>query len=179
MMQVVEAERRFNALFRDTYAAVRRYANHRGLTGADADDLVADVFTVAWRKLDHVPDDDPIPWLFAVARNHWRNHIRKHARERDVIARMVFDDHVAEPDLADVTSDDLRRALARLPDVDQEILKLVVWDGLGPHQAAVVLECTPNAARVRLHRARNRLASELETPHRLATEHQQKEVHDG
>jgi hypothetical protein len=38
MMQVVDAERRFSALFRDTYGAVRRYARHRGLFGADADD---------------------------------------------------------------------------------------------------------------------------------------------
>ena len=45
---------------------------------------------------------------------------------------------------------------------DQEILKLVAsWDGLSPSQAAVVLGCSPLAARTRLHRARNRLAKRL------------------
>src|ERR687898_3426352 len=44
---------------------------------------------------------------------------------------------------------------------DQEILRLVAWDGLAPAQAGMVLGCSPGAARVRLHRARRRLAQEL------------------
>jgi RNA polymerase sigma factor (sigma-70 family) len=179
MMQVVDAERRFSALFRDSYAAVRRYAHHRGLSGADADDLVADVFTVAWRKLGDVPSDDPLPWLFAVARNHWRNHVRKTSRERDAVARIVVEDHVPEPDVSAVSAAELRDALSRLPEADQEILKLVAWDGLAPHQAAVVLGCTASTARVRLHRARTRLAAALETSGLRPTEPLHKEVQDG
>jgi RNA polymerase sigma-70 factor (ECF subfamily) len=163
MMQVVDAERRFSALFRDTYGAVRRYARHRGLSGADADDLVADVFTVAWRKLDRVPDADPIPWLFAVARNHWRNHLRRNERERTLRERVSIDLDVSEPEPSDLSVEHLRRALDVLADNDREILKLVAWDGLEPHRAAVALGITARAARVRLHRARTRFAAALET----------------
>jgi RNA polymerase sigma-70 factor (ECF subfamily) len=176
MMQVVDAERRFSALFRDTYGAVRRYAHHRGLAGPDADDLVADVFTVAWRKLDRVPDDDPLPWLFAVARNHWRNHLRRMQRERVLLERVTVDLDTVEPDLSDVTADDIRRALDGLGDNDREILKLVAWDGLEPHRAAAALGITPRAARVRLHRARVRLAAALETLRAGETEPERQEV---
>jgi RNA polymerase sigma-70 factor (ECF subfamily) len=176
MMHVVDAERRFSALFRDTYGAVRRYAHHRGLSGADADDLVADVFTVAWRKLDRVPVDDPLPWLFAVARNHWRNHLRRTERERNLLARVSVDVDAPEPDVTTITADEIRRALDVLADNDREILKLVAWDGLGPHRAAVALGITPRAARVRLHRARSRLAAALETFATPATQPGRQEV---
>ena len=55
----------------------------------------------------------------------------------------------------------LRAALASLSSGDQEVLRLVAWDGLTPAQVAVVLGCTPVAARTRLHRARSRLAARL------------------
>jgi RNA polymerase sigma-70 factor (ECF subfamily) len=179
MMPVVDAERRFSALFQQTYGALRRYAHHRGLSGADADDLVADVFTVAWRKLAVVPSDDPLPWLFAVARNHWRNHMRKTARERALVLRLAPDPDVPEPEIADISASAIHAALAKLSDNDREILTLIAWDDLEPHQAAIVLGCSASAARVRLHRARNRLAAELETLGPHATGPEQQEVHDG
>jgi hypothetical protein len=63
----VDAATRFRALFDAHVGAVRRYACHRSIP--DADDLVAEVFTVAWRRLDDVPVDDPLPWLLGVAGN--------------------------------------------------------------------------------------------------------------
>jgi RNA polymerase sigma-70 factor, ECF subfamily len=55
----------------------------------------------------------------------------------------------------------LRAALASLSDRDQEVLRPVAWDGLTPAELAVVLGCTPVAARTRLHRASARLAARL------------------
>ena len=40
---------------------------------------------------------------------------------------------------------------------------LVAWEGLAPAEAAVVVDCSPEAFRVRLHRARRRLAAALVT----------------
>jgi RNA polymerase sigma-70 factor (ECF subfamily) len=53
-------------------------------------------------------------------------------------------------------------ALARLPEAECEALTLIVWEGLTPQQAAVALGCSAVAVRVRLHRARRRLAREFE-----------------
>jgi DNA-directed RNA polymerase specialized sigma24 family protein len=52
-------------------------------------------------------------------------------------------------------------AFARLRDSDRELLALAAWEGLDPGEIAVVLDCSRNAARIRLHRARKRLAREV------------------
>ena len=54
-----------------------------------------------------------------------------------------------------------RRASRRLGDADREILTLAGWEGLDGGQIAVVLGCSRNAARIRLHRARRRFAAAL------------------
>jgi RNA polymerase sigma-70 factor (ECF subfamily) len=63
---------------------------------------------------------------------------------------------------------DAERALAGLSEADRELLMLSAWDDLGPSQIARVLGCSPAAARVRLHRARRRLADQLARPAALA-----------
>lgn len=56
----------------------------------------------------------------------------------------------------------MRRAFGRLSGDDREALALVAWDGLTPAKAARSLGCSPVAFRVRLHRARRRLARALQ-----------------
>lgn len=158
----MDAEPRFRALFQDAYPALRRYARHRGLSGPDADDLVAEVLAIAWRRLDDVPIDDPLPWLFATARNVWRNGLRRGRRQEELAVRLRRSEAPAAPDPAEHSHDDIRRALDRLSANDQEVLRLVAWDGLTTRQLASALGCKEAAARVRLHRARQRFATELE-----------------
>jgi RNA polymerase sigma-70 factor (ECF subfamily) len=52
-------------------------------------------------------------------------------------------------------------AFARLKGGDRELLALAVWEELDAGEIATVLGCSRNAARIRLHRARRRLTSEL------------------
>jgi RNA polymerase sigma-70 factor (ECF subfamily) len=146
-----------------------RYARHRGLDGPDAEDLVAQALEIAWRRLDEVPVDDPLPWLYAVARNLWRNQARRDRRRRDLLSRFQRPHEAdgapaldrAAPDPAAADSGGLRTALSSLSEGDQEILRLAAWDGLTPGELATVLGCSPAAARTRLHRARARLARRL------------------
>ena len=158
----MDAEKRFKALFETAYPVVRRYAHHRDLTTADAEDLAADVFAVAWRRLHKVPTDDPIPWVLAVARNHWRNHLRKAQRSKSLTRRLNGASIPATIDSPSASTGRLGRTLRALSVDDREILLLIAWDGLTPQQAAMVLGCTAATARVRLHRARKRLANLLE-----------------
>lgn len=156
----MDSETRFRALFELAYPPLCRYARHRGLAGPDAEDLVAQTLEVAWRRIDDVPADDPMPWLYAVARNLWRNQRRQQRRWHDLLARLrayMPSDPVEFP----LEPDTVRTALASLRESDQEILRMIAWDGLTPAQAAVVLGCGQVAARSRLHRARARLAARL------------------
>ena len=56
----------------------------------------------------------------------------------------------------------LVRALASLSDRDQEVLRLVAWDGLDRARAARVLGISTSLFSLQLHRARRRLARALE-----------------
>jgi RNA polymerase sigma factor (sigma-70 family) len=156
-----DAEARFRAVFESTYPTVARYVRHRGVGGADADDVVAGTYEVAWRRLDRVPPgDEALPWLLAVARNLLRNHRRRLLRERGLTERLGAPRRVGvEPSI--LSWRDIRRALDLLSDEDRELVLLVAWDGLAPAHAAGVLDLTPAAARTRLHRARARIAQEL------------------
>ena len=156
---------RFRCLFEQAYPALLRYALHRGLTGPDAGDLVAATLEIAWRRLEDVPAEEPLPWLYGVARNLLHNQ-RRQSRRRDAVGSRLADMRgrltSADPgEPGELDPGALRRALAGLSEGDQELLKLVAWDGLSPAQAADVVGCTAAAARTRLHRARGRLARRL------------------
>ena len=174
-------EERFRALFAASYPALCRYGFLRGLPRADIEDLVAEVFAIAWRRLDAVPVDDPAPWLFAVARNVWRNQLRSAARVDGIAARVAGPGVTYPVDPSGAPSPEaVRRAMAALSDDDHEILRLVAWDGLTPTQVAAVLGCSSAAARVRLHRARSRLARLLDAHNACPPEERRsKEVPDG
>lgn len=168
--RVMDAMERFRRLFDEAGPALRRYALHRGLAGADADDLVAATFEVAWRRLGDVPVAEPLPWLYGVARNLLRNQRRRDRHRAEVITRLAYSrQDLTSTDPAELGTDLLRQALAQLSERDQELLKLIAWDGLNPSQAAVVLNCSPAAVRTRLNRARGRLAARLGTDPRTGS----------
>jgi len=127
---------------------------------ASAQDVVADVFLVAWRRIDDLPAN-ALPWLLVVARNTIANRRRSLTRqhrlagELTTIARLAPDAAGAE-DTAVARSAHLA-ALAELTDTEREAVLLVGWDGLAPSDAALVAGCSVHAFEVRLQRARARL----------------------
>lgn len=152
-------------LFRAEAGRVRAYAVHR--VGVNhADDIVAETFTVAWRRMDKVPADAR-PWLLAVARRVVANHLRGQQRRPQMVTGEVEvnqgDDARCLQEQA-VERADLIRALRSLSSSDQELLLTVSWYDLTAAQAAQVLGCSQTALAVRLHRARKRLRNALE-PH--------------
>ncbi|WP_300399799.1 sigma factor-like helix-turn-helix DNA-binding protein [Nocardioides sp.] len=64
------------------------------------------------------------------------------------------------PAADDPAADVVRAAIGRLKPSDRELLRLTSWEGLTPAEIAVALGVRPATARVRLHRARQALASD-------------------
>ncbi|MFC0040823.1 sigma-70 family RNA polymerase sigma factor [Actinomadura rayongensis] len=154
-------ERRFTAMYDACRQRVWAYATARAGRQV-ADEIVSETFAVAWRRFDDVPDP-ALPWLLGVARNLLLADHRARARREASAAELR---RWAEPeaDVADRVAERLAvlRALATLPEDDREILLLVAWQGLAPRDAARVVGASPAAFRVRLHRARKRLARAVE-----------------
>lgn len=153
----VDADARFEQLYRAHAGRVRAYALRR-TTPAAADDVVADVFLVAWRRLTDVPDQ-PLPWLLGVARRVLANRRRADSRSAALTQRMAAD-HAPQPAAPDVDERALA-ALATLSDPDRELLMLIAWDELDQAEVASTLGVRRNTVAVRLHRARQRFAAAL------------------
>lgn len=154
---------RFDALFTEHQRHVLAYAMRRAPTLADAEDAASETFAIAWRKFASIPQAEPLPWLYAVARRVLANQRRGHGR-RERLASMLRDriDDVATPlRVGEDVDGPAFAALASLSPADQEILRLVAWEDLGNQQIAVVLGITANAVAIRLHRARARFAAAL------------------
>lgn len=165
-MTVVPAlrEARFEALVALVAADVRRYALRR--TDQDtAEDVLAETLLVLWRRLDDVPEGAELPWTYAVARRCLANSERSRRRQRNLVDRIAgtADRAAVGPGPEDIDLPDpaLHAALARLREADREVLRLWAWEDLAPAEIAVVLDTTPNAVSIRLHRAKRRLAAEL------------------
>jgi RNA polymerase sigma-70 factor, ECF subfamily len=156
---------RFEAVAREVVEPVRRYLARR-TDSATADDVLADTLLVCWRRLDEVPDE-PLPWVYAVARGCLANAERSARRQRRVAGKVATVDPppatVPGPgdDDADPRAAQVRQALTELPDRDAELLRLWAWEQLTPSEIAVVLDITANAASIRLHRARGKLRERL------------------
>lgn len=159
-------EQRFRAAFADGYGDVVRFARRR----ADpewAEDIAADAFLIAWRRITDLPADpgDARAWLFGIARHCLLNDSRS-ARRRDALrVRLADVTPLAPPeDLAGDTALrlDLATAWEQLGAVEQEVLSLTVFERLTTAQAGAVLSLSPGAVRVRLSRARATLRRHLD-----------------
>lgn len=163
-----DREPRFTSLYEATYADLLRFAQRR-VHPTQAEDVVAESFLVAWRRLADLPPrrDDARAWLFGIARGVILNAHRGAERQRALAVRLA--DVLASP-TTDVDADliahqvDVSRAWRRLSDVHQEALALAVLDGLSAPQAATVLGVSPIAFRLRLSRARRALRLRLDHP---------------
>jgi RNA polymerase sigma factor (sigma-70 family) len=165
-------EARLRALFEENSVRVLAYS-YRHIGASAAQDVVSEVFLVAWRRIDDVPAD-ALPWLLVVARNTIANRRRGIVRQQrltDALANLERSSTVSSG--ADEIALQRRAMLAALADLslaEREALLLTGWDGLSVSQAAEVAGCSRRAFELRLHRARNRLRRLLATdeqPHAL------------
>lgn len=132
----------------------------------DAADILAETLLTVWKRRSSLPTtrDQARAWIYVTARNHLANHRRGHVRRTALADRLReqlagYDDGVYDNDRAQ----QVRDALACLPDEDQEIITLINWDGFGVAEAGVVMGLSPSTARSRYARAKARLVRALAT----------------
>ena len=162
-----EREDRFRALYAAHHLDVLRFVARRAQPDA-AEDVVAEAFLVAWRRLDDAPrrPDDVRAWLFGVARHCLLNAGRGRARREALAVRIAAaegtGDDVAHEADGVAARLDLAAAWRRLTEAEQEVLALTVFDDLTSPQAGAVLGIPAAAYRLRVMRARRALRRHLE-----------------
>lgn len=167
MPNTVSAEIRFKEIYEEHYAAILAYCRRR--TGhSDAHDAAAEVFAIAWKKIDTLDYARPVrPWLYGVAfrvlSHQWRARDR-FERLQDKVGRMTLP-WAQTPEAETVTRSDRElviEAASHLSHKDREILRLAAWEELPHSEIARILQISTAAVDQRFHRAKKRLAAEYQ-----------------
>jgi RNA polymerase sigma-70 factor (ECF subfamily) len=173
MREPGRAERaaRFESLYLARYSDIAGYVRRR-VSDHDADDVIANVFAVAWRRIDQVPapPGDRL-WLFTVARNSVADHERSWQRRVRLRTRLAREAGRAAITRAspDPRYEPVLAAIDALNAAEREALRLVLWDELTHAEAAAILGCTVNAFELRYRRARNAVRDVVMSPGAGAT----------
>lgn len=159
----------FEDFYREHVEAVQRFIARRVDSPETAADLTADVFLAAIQAADSYNPalGTPRAWLFGVARHQIADSFRAAAKHSRAQTAVLGSDLVHSDDLqriherldAEAASRVLYASLGSIPDPERAVLELVALDDLSVAEAAAALGISAVTARVRLHRARRRLAA--------------------
>jgi RNA polymerase sigma factor (sigma-70 family) len=158
-------ETQFASLYERHYRAIRAFCRRR-VPKDIVDDVVAETFLTAWRRIDDVTREDlGLLWLYGVAHRVIGNQRRGEARRRRLQDRLQLIRGGAASAADDgVVAADQRRlvleAATHLNDNDADVLRLAAWEQLSVPDIAAVLGIAPNAVHQRLHRAKQHLGRE-------------------
>jgi RNA polymerase sigma factor (sigma-70 family) len=160
---------RFEALYRDNYAFVWRCARRMCVHDSDLEDVIQDVFVIAYRRLDSLtPGVAPSTWLFGIMRNVVRNRARGHGRQQRRIFALARDVEIRErhrqrleTELGErvLASEMLLAFLRELDETQRDVFVLAELEGHSAKQIAGALAIKPNTASSRLRLARRAFCS--------------------
>jgi RNA polymerase sigma-70 factor (ECF subfamily) len=141
----------FTDIFRQLLPKVSRYLAYR-VNANDVEDLASKIFEIAWQKRQSCPEGKELPWLYKIAGFVVSNHRRKVT----AISLALFDTDATAPSAEDLVIADLsiKRAWSALTAKDRSILALAAFEQLTVAEISVAMGISPNAASIRLHRAR-------------------------
>ena len=159
-MTKASEQAQFTSTYRELLPAISRYLSRR-VPEREVEDLAAQTFEIAWRKRADVAAGEELPWLYRIASFQVANYRRKHqSAVRYLVLSLVPESAPSAESLA-IFDIDLAAAWRTLSSAEQSLLALVVFEGLSVQDAATACEISANAASIRLHRARKKLADQL------------------
>ena len=148
----------FNALFKENRKKIYRYIY--SLTGDHyfTDDVVQEALLKAYKNFDQFRNDSSFStWLYAIARNTWKNYLRTLSRNRiddlsDVIDTCVSDDKSVEDQLNRIQEETLvRNSINMLPSRQRQAMTLRIENDLSIREIANKMKCSVNTVKATCH----------------------------
>lgn len=147
----------FHTLYEKYHDKVFAIARGILLDSDEAADAVQEIFTLVYRKADRFDRRSRFStWLFRIAVNRSIQQSRRVKYKRNQVSLTEALEHPAEEAPQPIDEPAIAEAMALLHPQDRAILTLFYWDELSLHEIAESLGCSPNAAKTRLFRARER-----------------------
>lgn len=146
--------------YRDGYDLTKRFLLSRGVPSESAEEAAQAAWVRGWERRDNLRNPDRVvTWINSIALNLFRNRLRK---------EKLHDELKEVPDAAEVKSPsisvDVSRELARCKPSDRKLLRQRYVEGYTSTELAELWDCKPVAIRVRLLRARRKLAKVWSQP---------------
>jgi RNA polymerase sigma-70 factor, ECF subfamily len=169
LVEAAQADRaEFGVLYRRYLDRVYAYAFYQLRDHHDAEDVTERVFLAALKALPGYRDRGSTfrAWLFTIAHNTLANAHRTRSRRRTEPLPITFERPAPDADPAALVAraEELRRVLSavdRLPDDRRQVVLLRFVNGLSAREIGQVLDRSPGAVRVLLHRALRELGEQL------------------
>lgn len=152
----------FDAVVEPLMPELLRYFARRVLPVADSADCLSETLLALWKHRTRLPDspDEQRAWAYGIARRVLANHQRKRIRRHKIDDRVRTLLAEQPTELSDVAATALE-ALSRLSAKNQELIRLIIWDGFGVAEAGAVLGMKPATARSRYARAKAQLREHI------------------
>lgn len=150
----------FHQLYEKYAADVYRFAYWLSGNAAEAEDITSETFIRAWTSRKTLKAETLKGYLLTIARNLYLKQLRKDARHIPLITD--YTDGTPSPETITADRWELTAALqaiAQLPEVDRAALILRVHHELPYAEIGRVLNISTSAAKVKIHRARLKLAT--------------------
>lgn len=157
-------EAAFQGLYDRYFTKVFAIARGVLLDAEEANDAVQEIFTLVYRNLHRFDRRSKFStWLFRIAVNRSIQHSRrlKWRKFQDPLSEAV--ETTAEEAPERFEDHRVSQAMGKIHPQDRAILTLFYWDELSLQEIAESLGCSPNAAKTRLFRARERFKSQYES----------------
>jgi RNA polymerase sigma-70 factor, ECF subfamily len=137
-------------------------------TRADAEDLLQEIFLLAYRKLPEFRGDSTVgTWLYRLAMNRCLDHLKSRQTRASGVTTQLDEEVIAGPALvADggLNRLDLERAIARLPEGARAAFVLHDVEGFQHHEIASILGISEGTSKSQVHKARLKLRALLTAP---------------
>ena len=167
----------FTTVFNQHKKDLRAFFINRGC-GDESDDLVQQTFLKAYRNADQLREEERVrEWLFVIARNLWKNHIRsRHTLKSDVHKEVRLDSlewsftsqignpllHLLKDERLTKMQQDLLHAMNDLPPQMRQCMLLRVFQDLKYEKIAQVMQLNVNTVKSHINKARKKLQSSLD-----------------
>jgi RNA polymerase sigma-70 factor (ECF subfamily) len=160
---VVGDETAFQTLFHRYHDKVFAIARGVLLDAEEASDAVQEIFTLVYRNLGKFDKRARFStWLFRVAVNRSIQQARKGKNRRKDVPLEAAEEAFVESHFDEPSDPEVAEAMAQLHPADRALLTLFYWEELTLQDIGNSIGCSPNAAKTRLFRARERFRAQYE-----------------
>ena len=159
----------FDELYQQHAARLYNLAYRMAGGANDADDLLQDIFLLAYRKLGSFRGESSLgTWLYRLAMNHCLDVLRSRQSRMGQQTDSLDEDGAAEPvgvpALGAVSRIDLDRAISRLPHACRAAFLLHDVEGFGHQEVGAILGISEGTSKSQVHKARLRIRTYLTQP---------------